>query len=502
MVALDSRSFHTRRLDSIVAVALGLAALVPLYRLFAVTFARVGHSFELEWMEGAVVDHIRLVLEGQPLYRKPSIEFAPLLYVPFYYYASALVAKIIGIGFLAPRLVSLLSIIGCLFVMASWVRRETSSWAAGMATAGLFAATYPLTGYWFDVARVDSLFLFLLLSGYALARFGVSVTSVVLCGALLALATLTKQVGLVLAAPPLVYQVLRSRRAGALACGAFIGIMTLAVGYFEIGSQGWFSFYVQRLPTQHQVAWHDLPKTLKTYFFCPAAPMVLCALAVAVRAVVVRGGLRGWFLCGLFPVVTLCVSVSSLLKVGGYPNTLMPAYAALAISSGLVIGRIGTNLSRKILVLAAFGFQIGQLWYEAGPSILPSHRDVQAGRRMLEAVAASPGPVWMLSSGYYPYAARNAPVTAHSMALVDILRTEDVRIRRELENHLVDVVRSKRFRTIVVDRTWGFFPPLVVQEIRTHYRLEKRIFGLDDPTLWPKVGAAVRPDELWTLVEP
>ncbi len=502
MSAPRSRPFDPGKLHPIFAAVLGVAALVPIFRLLSVAFARVGHPFELEWMESAVLDHIRIVLEGQPLYREPSIEFAPLLYAPFYYYVSALFAKIVGIGFFAPRLVSLLSIMGCLVVMADWVRRETGDWAAGLATAGLFAATYPLTGYWFDIARADSLFLLLVLSGYALARFGVSRTSVVLCGVLLALATLTKQVGLVLAVPPLVYRVVRSWRSGALASAVFFGVLAAISGWLEASSHGWFSFYVLRVPMQHDVAWNNLPDAFKTYLWSPVAPMVLCVLAVAVRAVVGRAGIGGWLLYALFPLMALDASMSSLLKVGGYPNGLMPTYAALAVSSGLVMGKLRSTLGKRLLVLAVFALQIGQLWYERGPRILPSRADVEAGRHLLAVVAASPGPVWVMSSGYYPYAARNAPVMAHAMGLVDILRSKDGRVTQKLEQHLVDVIRSKRFRTIVVDRAWGFLPSPIPEEIQARYRLKERIFRQDDRALWPKVGADVRPDELWTPAGP
>jgi 4-amino-4-deoxy-L-arabinose transferase-like glycosyltransferase len=46
------------------------------------------------------------VLQHQPLYVPPQIAFIPFEYPPLYFWVSALVAKIVGIGFFPLRLVS------------------------------------------------------------------------------------------------------------------------------------------------------------------------------------------------------------------------------------------------------------------------------------------------------------------------------------------------------------------------------------------------------------
>jgi len=37
-----------------------------------VALLRVGYPFELEWMEGTIADHVRRILDGQPLYVPPQ----------------------------------------------------------------------------------------------------------------------------------------------------------------------------------------------------------------------------------------------------------------------------------------------------------------------------------------------------------------------------------------------------------------------------------------------
>ena len=55
-------------------------------------------------------------------------------------------------------------------ILARLVQRETASAAAGIAAAGLLAATYFVTHTWFDVARVDSLFIALSAAALYAAR--------------------------------------------------------------------------------------------------------------------------------------------------------------------------------------------------------------------------------------------------------------------------------------------------------------------------------------------
>lgn len=77
------------------ALGLARAALVVLAAGFvalwgAAAVLRVLYPFELEWMEGATVEHVLRVMEGRPLYVEPSLEFVPFVYTPLYAWLGAL----------------------------------------------------------------------------------------------------------------------------------------------------------------------------------------------------------------------------------------------------------------------------------------------------------------------------------------------------------------------------------------------------------------------------
>src|SRR5258705_8359612 len=131
--------------DAAQAIALALACAYVL-AFVAVAFARLTYRFELEWLEGVVLEHVHRVLSGQRIYVAPSLDFVPLNYTPLYYYVSAAAAAVLGPTFTALRLVSLVSSLGLLALIAWLVRRETARWPAAGLPARLFAAAHPRGG--------------------------------------------------------------------------------------------------------------------------------------------------------------------------------------------------------------------------------------------------------------------------------------------------------------------------------------------------------------------
>src|SRR6185369_11021976 len=106
------------------------------YLVLAVIHLR--YPFELEWMEGGSVDHVRRIVAGQKLYVKPTLDFAPFIYTPLYFYVAAASAKILGVGFFSARLVSFVSSLVALALVARFVQRETRSPFHGLLAAGLY----------------------------------------------------------------------------------------------------------------------------------------------------------------------------------------------------------------------------------------------------------------------------------------------------------------------------------------------------------------------------
>lgn len=494
------------RATLLLQAALALVSLTQIANLLHLFRLRVTFPFEHEWMEGAVVDHVQRVLAGDPLYVEPSLSFTPFLYTPLYYGVSAAACHVLGTGLLGPRIVSVAATIACLVLIASFVHRETRDRLAALVAVGWFATTYELTGFWLDIARVDALSLFFLLASTWLARFGRSYAACAGAGATLALAFFTKQSALPFFVPVVSFAfALGWKRA--LTCAASFALpTTAALAYLHRASDGWFAYYVFDVPGQHTVLWDRLGPHLVDFFVRP----VTVPLLLAVVALVLRPGslrlprvLAAYALLGTFAFAS---SYFALLHRDGYVNVLIPAYAVLAILAGIGFARVrqeGGNWPARVgervtaIACVAWGVAFATLAYDPTRA-LPSRADRSVGRTMVQTLSAQPKPLWMPGTGHFVHRAGHTESSAHAMALADIFKTREPRIRQQLLEETLTSVRERRWAAIVFDRSFTLFPPEVTEAVHTHYRPHMRVYPPDAHDAgWPRTGFRSRPEEIW-----
>lgn len=124
-----------------------------------VALQRIDYPYELTYFEGSTVEVSARVATGEPLYGPPTTAFTPWPY-PLRLWSRVRWMRFTGVDSTTMRLVSFLaSPVVPLVLLALVVRRATGSTVAGVVAAGLFAATYRVSGAFFDTGRVDSLFL-------------------------------------------------------------------------------------------------------------------------------------------------------------------------------------------------------------------------------------------------------------------------------------------------------------------------------------------------------
>ena len=89
----------------------------------ALALIRLRYPYELEWVGGAMRDHCEQLLAGKSLYPPPGPGWFPFEYPPLYFWASALLMRVLHDGSFVPmRLVSILSTLGCAAILFAWVR--------------------------------------------------------------------------------------------------------------------------------------------------------------------------------------------------------------------------------------------------------------------------------------------------------------------------------------------------------------------------------------------
>jgi hypothetical protein len=477
-------------------VPLAVAALSGAYAIYAlayVTFKRMRHPYDLEWMEGGSLGHVARVLDGAPMYTAPSIDWTPFIYTPLYWYVSAGFAKLMTLDLFALRLVSLIATGVSMLAIYACVRRSGSR-LAGFLAAALFAATFRLSGAWFDIARPDMLACaFGCGAIWLLGGPSPSLVRASLAGLMLAGSVLSKQTWLVAACAIAAAGVLeRPRRAIALAPCFLVPLLVFWVGG-HYATSGWTTYYTLTLPFQHDV--HQ--PGLRIFFVYDVARNYgpATCLAVAAFALVPRGERR--FLA-IVAMGCLGAALSARVHSGAFDNVLIPGYVVLAILAGRAIaeaerglGVPGGQHALGIVAFSAVVIQFVSLNYELKPE-LPNRHDRAAGKRIVDLLRANPGEVWMPHHSVFCVLA-NKPCHAHYMAVFDVLRGEQKEARELMLGSVREALSSGRFSALIVD---GGFSGELLPIIDKHY--PKRVpleHGGGPP---PKTGFGTRPTEIRT----
>src|SRR5207302_1953795 len=156
---------------SVLRLLLLIASAAYLLALIIVAVAHMIYPFPIDpTMDGAALDQVQRILNGQPLYAAPSLEYVPFIYTPLYYCISAVVALLTGPTLFNLRLVSSAASVATFVLLYRFVFRETQSHTASFVACGVLAGCYSETGRALDAARVDALFVCFLLAMLYLVR--------------------------------------------------------------------------------------------------------------------------------------------------------------------------------------------------------------------------------------------------------------------------------------------------------------------------------------------
>lgn len=423
-----------------------------------IAILRMNYPYELEWMEGGQVEHIVRILGGQQIYVAPSLDFIPYIYTPLYSYLGALVSLITGVGFFPLRLISILSTVGIFIYLYLIVKNETDSKYWGLIAAGMFAASFKICGFWFDIARVDSLFIFLFIASIYYLRIKEKPLNFIISGVLAGLSFLTKQSVIFMLFPVLLYFLIRKEKKGFY---YFIALLVIAVSvslYFNIVSHGWYWFWNFGLPAGHHwnfkylyAFWiNDLIEPLAISF------VLLIIYFILNKSVNSRKPALFYFL-----LLAGCLLDSWLLRLhyGGYLNVIMPAVILIILISVLGFKKLQDEFSTnqtnsiKVLVYLLVIFQFVLLNYNPMHA-LPTKADRVAGDNFIEKLKENNGDVFVPCHSYIPrYAGKKS--YAHAVVIHDLLISHSS-LKFQLQSELETAFRNKKFSAVILNPDWEF----------------------------------------------
>jgi 4-amino-4-deoxy-L-arabinose transferase-like glycosyltransferase len=423
-------------LDSVVSrlpLIISVIAIGYIIEFLVLASLRMAFPYDLEWIEGAYVEEARWIFQGNFPFGPPSIYFLPTSKTPLYFYVSAGLMKVIGVSYIAPRLISILSTLGCILLLYLIVARETNRIIPGIVAGGIYAASFRFTGAWMDLAKTDSLFLFLILVAFFIGHRYQNRWGAIISGLVFVLAYFTKQVALpiVLVLAPISLVVSRGRSWLQWLTAGVIGLMAFW-GLDKISS-GWFSFYTFDTITHHVIVEDKLQfwKLLLPKMWPSILIILFYASLILSRTKFLqfKWPEKPWNYLG-FGIALLSASWSVFLKVWTYDNDLMPASLGLALLAGIGYGQIlipelletKTAFLRPSLQVGAtilLFCQFFLLFYNPQDQ-LPSQKAITAAKAFTQRISELSGNVWVFNHGFIGYLAGKTTYF-HSATLGDVI---------------------------------------------------------------------------------
>lgn len=456
---------------------LGLFALSGLYLVLYLylAFQRVFFPFDIEWAEGAALLQVKQILLGKRLYQSPNLTFVPLVYTPLYHYLSALVSLLVGEGFTGLRLVSTFSSIAVTGLIFSIVYRETKDGFASWIAGTLYLACFPLSGGFYDLARVDSLFILLILVTFLLYKRAEKGLDLAVAGAFIAISFFAKQTALVIFLPMLIYAGFQHRkRSISLYITSLIGV-GVPILIWNYISSGWFQYYIFQLPQEHGYSiidavnfWvGDTLRPLGIAFIFGLLFLLQGCFQESQRASEGETKVKeGYFPYVIFFVGCFLGSWITRASNGGAENNNMPAYASLSIMLGLgfaqakqwvqqqdKMGKRGTLFINLMAMIQFIALLYNPLIY------IPTPEDKRSNQDLIAFMEKTPGDVFIPFRSHLPGFVGKATHT-HVVSIFELvgyfhgeIQPQGVALLDEIRNNIA----NQEYGALILDRPLPWF---------------------------------------------
>ncbi|HEY9528041.1 MAG TPA: hypothetical protein VIR02_13190 [Anaerolineales bacterium] len=490
--------------SGVVLIAVAFIAL-----FFYTALPRLLYPYDLDFIEDSMLMQSLRIADGQPVYLPPNADFNPHVYMPLFFWLGALLFKLGGPSLVLLRLISFGATLATTTLIYLIALKESGLRWIAIACAGLFLGGYRINGFWYEIARVDSLFMALMLGGLALAIYsGNSNARLILSAILMALAAFTKQTGFIVAIGLSLYLLTRIRRRAWIFLLIFDALTVLPLFVLNRSTNGWFFYHIFYIGSADPLETSRLINFLTKELFGVMTGLSVLALLAGIFGVRSYGPKvlreQPWLFA-----IGLAVLISSIgrMRVGGNLNNRMPAYAFLCIAPALWMQMLPSSLSPGkgipkesqiswrnwiAIVLILVQFVLGR--YEP-KRFMPTSSMRKSGDRLLQQIGSVEGPVLVMMHPYYTVLAGKEPSS-------QIATLWYVRHRGELPlpNDFVERIQDHYYAAIISDESVFETKPDLQQLITTYYiPTETLTSGQAPPTI---TGVVVRPKLIYLPRQP
>ena len=313
-------------------LALGVALVGSVTALLIATLW-IPLPFQINFAEGPLLDAAAGIAHGSPAYPLPTTPpYNINPYGPVPYYMIAMLVKVFGVEFTAPRVLSMASAIACAGIITLLIRRLGGTLLVSVVFGALFL-TMPAAQKWLPVLRVDMIGLtFSLIGIYFVLRFDRwSLSLIPFVAAFFSKSTFV-------AAPAACFLYLLLTRGLNESLKYLASLVALIGGVFFIiqtNTGGWFWFDTVLSSQIHSFSITNAVKWMLGEFRDCWVYLIFVALAIWIhRSELLRGTLT-------FPTIYLATSFVVMFargKVGADTNYFFEWEAALCWCAGIAYG--------------------------------------------------------------------------------------------------------------------------------------------------------------------
>lgn len=415
-------------------------------------FSRLQYPYQLEWMEGGEVEHIQRLLEGKKIYCEPSMEFIPYIYTPFYYYIGVVLSILAEPSLIMMRLVSIASFLLSLFFIYKMVFLVTSDKFWSLIGSGIFLLSYSNTGFWYDIARVDTTAnLFLIISLYFLVKANSNKWNWVVSSIFSFLAFYTKQTYLLVTVFLIISLFLKNKKLAWHYSSLYFGLVAITTLIETVQSGGWYIFWNFYFPSLHHWIW----ERAITFWTIDILPFYSIALASIFAYLIISFNNsvkeRDYYFYALF-IGCFITSYLSRLHYGGYLNVLIPFVASMSVLFPISMSSLGKMLHAQkdvgLIILVFLSVQIFLLLNNPIHSV-PTLKDKDAVERMFNFAKNAGGDVYLMGYNFVQkqFGLNSYP---HYVLLNDIFISK-AQCRIKVTQEFESMLRAKKFKGILLD---------------------------------------------------
>jgi hypothetical protein len=419
-------------------VPVGLVAGWHVMQLVRAFVGRLRYPLDLEWMEGGQLLAAYRMLHGQSVYDACSDGFIPFAYPPVHAALVALAGFVFGLDYPIARAVSILAFGGACYLLCREVHAAAGGrgrgWVAALVAAACFAASYQTTGAWYDLVRVDSTFIGLLVAGAVLSlprieesrRRRMASSRIAMAALMLTLAVFAKQTAALFIPWILGFALWREWRSGLRLTLAFGAMSTAALFALNATSNGRFWTLVFEVMRRHPMFPEQLTGALERIRILAPYLLVLPLMAgwLALKR---RLEMRTAFWLGMC-AIAVAVSAVTAAKMGAFINNIMTAAIfspPAAIMLGLAwIGRLPRRAPLRALETALacglFGALLFILRYD-GADFIPNKNHHNAAVALSRVIRDLPGGVVAPAHSFLPIRLGHTNRQLHEQGYVDVM---------------------------------------------------------------------------------